>query len=73
MWCSVFCQKAGACRGGGVKCWVLVILALLLGFGERHPADASPYSLADAGGGAQGMQGIGITDLGLIEKYLCTF
>jgi len=82
MWRSVFCQKAAACRGGGEKHWVLVILALLLGCGGRHPTNASvergPWDaftsfLADAGGGAQGMRVVGSAGLGPIKKYLCTF
>lgn len=56
-----------------MKCWVLVIPVLLLGFGGRYPTDTFPSSLADDSGGAQGMWGISSTDLGPIEKYLCTF
>lgn len=61
------------CEMPGVKCRVFVIPVLPVGFGGRHPPDAFSSSLADAGGGAQGVWGIGSTDLGPIEKYLCTF
>lgn len=64
------CRKAGAHWGGGVKQQVLILPVILLGFEGRHPTNAFSSSLADAGGGAQG---ISSTNLSLVEKYLCAF
>lgn len=73
MWRSVSCQKAGACQGG--EC-------------ETPGSSLSQWSRLDLGEGIPLMlscrpwqmlvvehraRGIGSTDLGPIEKYLCTF